>query len=228
LDGGDDFSPNFFLFPTRTYFPSTLFKVKGKIPYVKNVKIHKTFPLKMEPFMKKWVFLALLLFSSSLMFADKYEKVETLSSKVVLQSGNGYFVFSDQSHWKAIGFSKRWRTLTEWWNDVQLVPENYECLPKDWQEGTAIEVYSKYGNLTVSEANASNVEELKQCTHLLVNTRTGQVLFAIALEPSNCLPMLFHEAKNEGYQAGYSQGYFIGHSNGYSTGYAAGRAAAGH
>jgi hypothetical protein len=176
-------------------------------------------------------------FSCSVFCASEPEKIETISCKVILESSNGYFVLSDRSCWKVMGFWKRWRSLGEWWNGVELVPKNYECLPNDWYLGTQIQVYSKYDNLEVDEANASNQEALKQCTHLLVNTRTGQVLFAIALEPSTCMVQLFNEANNEGYNRGYNEGrlkchqnandiYKNGHADGYKAGYTEGFKAA--
>ena len=137
--------------------------------------------------MKKWILIVVAVFSCSATFADGPEKTETLLSKVVMQNTNGFFVLSDGSCWKAMGFARRWRSLGEWWNGVQLAPEKYECVPNDWYPGAQIEVYPKYGNLDVSEANASNQEALKQCTHLLLNTKNGQVLFAIALKLEDCV-----------------------------------------
>lgn len=154
--------------------------------------------------MKKWVLIALL--SCSFGYAGTPEKTGTLSSKVVLQNTSGYFVLSDRSCWKTFGFTKRWRSLSEWWQDAKLVPEKWESLPTDWHSGTQIEVYPKFGNLEVDEANASNQADLKQCTHLLVNTRTGKILFAIALEPSECVTMLHKESREEGYNEGYEKG----------------------
>jgi hypothetical protein len=194
--------------------------------------------------MKKWLLITIAILSSSVMHADSSvmytdgpEKAETLSSKVILQNTNGYFVLSDRSCWKVIGFSKRWRSLTEWWNNVQLAPENYACVPNDWYLGSQIEVYPKYGNLEISEGNASNQEALKQCTHLLVNTRTGQVLFAIALEPAECTIQLFNDAHEDGYDKGFHQGrlktyqnaneiYNSGRAHGYKAGYTEGYQAA--
>lgn len=180
--------------------------------------------------MKKWGLIAVVIFSFSTVYGDRPEKQETLVAKVILQNTNGYFVLSDGSLWKAIGFCKRWRTVGEWWNDAQLVPKNYECLPNDWFLGTEVWAYSKYENLQVDEDDASNKEVLKQCTHLLVNNRTGQVLFAIALNPADCVVHLFNEAHDEGYSQGYTQGqlknsqnahemYNKGHADGYKTGY---------
>lgn len=181
--------------------------------------------------MKKW-FLFMIL-SCSMIYADQPEKIEMLSSKVICQNTNGYFVLSDGSCWKAVSFSKRWRSLSEWWNNVQLVPDNYECVPNDWYLGAQIAVYPKFGNLEVNEADASNQEVLKQCTHLFVNTRTGQVLFAISLQPAECIIQLFADAHEDGYNKGLyearlknyqnsSDSYKRGYAEGYKDGYVKG------
>jgi hypothetical protein len=183
--------------------------------------------------MKNLLLVLITVFSCSAMYAGAVEKIEILSAKVILQNTEGYFALSDGTCLKAIGFSKRFRTPSEWWNNVQLVPENYECIPNDWFLGTEIEVYSKYDNLEVNEANASNQEELKQCTHLLFNTRNGQVLFAIMMHPSECLIQLFNDAHKDGYNKGYREGsnaqhknsndiYDSGYAEGYKEGYAEG------
>lgn len=177
--------------------------------------------------------LLIMLVSCGLICAEAPERIQTLSSKVICENTNGYFVLSDGSCWKAIGFSKRWRSLREWWNSVQLVPENYECVPNDWFLGTLIEVYRKHGNLEVDEGNAVNQETLKQCTHLLFNTRTGQVLFAISLHPAECIVQLFSEAHQDGYNKGFYEGrsksyqnasdsFKNGYSEGYKDGYTKG------
>jgi hypothetical protein len=138
----------------------------------------------------------------------------TLSSKIILPSTNGYFVLSDRSCWKVVGFSKRWRTFSEWWNSVQLIaPECYECLPNDWYVGTQIEVHSKLDRLNVSEADASNQEILRQCTHLLVNSHTGKVLFAISMEPGECMLEVFHEGFKLGHNQGIAEGRLQGYQN---------------
>jgi hypothetical protein len=171
--------------------------------------------------------------AGSFICAESVERVEALSSKVILQNENGYFVLSDRSCWKVIGYSVRWRNISEWWNGVQLVPENFVCVPNQWQLGAQIEVYSKYGHLTISEKDASNQEDLRQCTHLLVNAQTRQVLFAVALEPASCLVQLFTDAQKDGYNRGFSDGrsasyyndkenYNRGHVDGFNAGYAAG------
>jgi hypothetical protein len=175
--------------------------------------------------MKRSFLIALTVFSCSLAFAEEAEKIETLSSKIILQDTNGYFVLSDGSCWKVIGFSKRWRSLSEWWNDVKLAPETYECVPNDWYVGTQVEAHAKYNKLEAPEANASNQDALKQCTHLLINTRTKQVLFAIALQPADCMIQIFNEASREGYNRGFNEGRSKGYQNSreiYNNGHAEG------
>jgi hypothetical protein len=184
--------------------------------------------------MKKWLFIVVMVFCSCALNASEAEREEYLSAKVILQNKTGYYVLTDGSCWKVIGFEKRWRTPREWWNNVQLVPRNYECIPNDWFLGAKIQAYPKYEYLNVDEANASNEAELKQCTHLLLNTRTGQVLFAIALHASDCMVQVYTSSRDEGYHQGYTEGKLSsyqnandifnrgvseGYKNGYSKGY---------
>ena len=175
--------------------------------------------------MKKMLFALFVILSCSFVQASNPEHVDILSGKVVLQNSNGYFVFSNGSCWKAIGFAPRWRTLSEWWNNVEIVPQTYQCVPSDWVLGTQIDVYTKFGNLNVNEADASNQDQLKQCTHLLHNKRTGQILFAIALHPADCIGQVFAEAKKDGYDEGYTKGRLSNYQNAteiYNDGYKAG------
>lgn len=180
--------------------------------------------------MRKLVVVLIGLFSCLAMQAGEPEKREILSSKIILQNTEGYFILSDGSYWKTVPFVKRWRTLSEWWNGDALIPQNYECVPSDWYIGAEIDVYPKYENLIINEANASNQEMIKQCTHLFVNTKNGQILFAISLHPIECLNRLFKDAHQEGYDAGYSKGreavyenagdaYNQGCADGYKGGY---------
>lgn len=168
--------------------------------------------------MKKWAFL--LVVSLSMIFmvhgqpipmtSQEPESTAQLKSKLILENTEGYFVLSDGSCWKVIGFSKRERTLSEWWCNVELAPEDYNTLPKDWVLGSQIEIYSKQKNLSVKESNASNQERLALCTHLFFNKETRQVLFAIALEPEELLINVFKEASKDGYIKGYDQGHMYG------------------
>ena len=181
--------------------------------------------------MKKWCFLVLSLFASISIYASGGpEKTEQICSKATLQDKSGYFVLSDGSCWKIIGFIPRWRTPSEWWNNVELVPENYKCEPSDWAVGTVIQTSPKHLHLEVNEADASNQDSLMQCTDLIVNTRTGQVLFGLALNPA----MFLAEVADRFFKDGYNKGerdeslrqavnstisYSRGHEAGYKEGY---------
>lgn len=170
--------------------------------------------------MKKYFLIALL--SCCAVYASVPEKVDTLSSKISWKNTEGYYVFSDDTCWKVFSFSKRWRSISEWWYDVKLVPENYECSPGDWTVGTPIEIYPKDGNLEVDQANASNQEMLRRCTHLFYNSLTGQVLFAYALRPAECIVQLYNDGYATGYQEGVEVGYANGHKSGYQQGHSSG------
>ncbi len=183
--------------------------------------------------MKKHVLIVLTLFGFSSAYTVTPERIEPLSAKVILANKEGYFALADGTCWKAIGFQTRYRSLSEWWNSVELVPKEYECIPNDWFLATEVEVYSKYGNLNIKESDASNEEALKQCTHLLVNQRTGQVLFAIALHPADCLVQLSNEVYKDGFNKGTQsvvksnknqadENYRIGYQVGYELGFAEG------
>ena len=156
--------------------------------------------------MKRWILLAIFAMTCASMDASILERAGTLSSKVTFDDESGYFSLGDGSFWKVIGFTPRWRTLREWWNNVQLAPEEYYAHPKDWLIGTIVEAYPKYGNLDVNESDATNQEALKQCSHLLYNTRTQQVLFAIELHPADLLIHLNQDAQKHGYNQGYAAG----------------------
>lgn len=183
--------------------------------------------------MKNLVLVLVTIFSCSAMYAGAPEKIEMLSAKAILENTEGYYVLSDGTCLKVVGFSTRWRTPSEWWNNVELVPKNYECVPNDWFLGAEIEVYSKYENLEINLENATNAEKLTQCTHLLFNTRTGQVLFAIWMHPAEFFVQLFNDAHKDGYNKGYKEGYHKqsknsdeiyenGYSDGYKQGYSEG------
>lgn len=170
--------------------------------------------------------LAAALLNVSVLVAYSPERVESLAAKTLTHEKTGYFVLSDGSLWKAVRFDTRSRSLSEWWNNVQLVPDNYECFPKDWNLGAQIEVYSKYGNLNIDERDAYNEQDLKSCTHLLVNSHTGQVLFAQALHPAEGILRIVAEAQNRAfeetngnYHKGYNDGYYVGYHQGYQEGY---------
>jgi hypothetical protein len=131
-----------------------------------------------------------------------------LAAKVTIEEADGYFILSDGSYWKVVGFVPRTRGLIEWWNDVQLAPDTYKCVPNDWILGVEVIAYPKYGNLGVDEEKASNQDALRQCSYLLVNKANGQVLFASPLDPAVFLTQVFKEAQHSGYDKGYTKGVY--------------------
>ncbi len=178
---------------------------------------------------KTIVFFAMLItMNCSVCNASELQRVETLASKAILKNSNGYFILSDVSFWKVITFVKRTRTLSEWWNSASLIPEHYECVPSDWYTGAEIQVFSKNDHLEVDLANAKNEKVLRQCTHLLYNSKNGQILFAISMQPSEFLDNFFYDVRKEGsaegYKVGYDEGLSAGRSVGYSQGHSAGHA----
>lgn len=157
--------------------------------------------------MKKWCTLLIALVICSFNYADEPENIEILSSKAMLQSSEGYFALSDGSCWKVMGFSPRWRSLCEWWHNTQIVPPNYLTTPADWLIGTQIEIYPIYGNIEANLDNASNEEDLMECTHLLFDVKTNRVLFAVSMHPAECMAEIFNDAHKDGYDHGFKAGY---------------------
>lgn len=163
--------------------------------------------------MKK-IILSLLLFAS----AYAGEPFGYITGKIVPLENKGYWIFSDGSFWQVTTFVKRWRSPLEWVSGVELyVPDEYLSNLTDWSLGDEFEEYPKYGNSRIDESAASNQDDLKKCTHILVNSRTGKILFATALHPSDFILEVFNE--------GHGIGYFKGYNSGYDWGYSSGRAA---
>ncbi len=170
--------------------------------------------------MRRWILCAAMAVSAVL-FAEQPQQFEALSANISLENETGYFILSDGSFWKAIPYIQRWRDPLEWWNDVRLVPKEYETQPKKWAIGSEITVYSRGGLMHICDENASNQEAIRQCTHLLMNMHTGQVLFAIPYDPARGLEEFYHDVYNEAYEKGHAWGYSNGNSKGYSEGYRA-------
>lgn len=168
--------------------------------------------------MKKHILLAFAVLLCSIIQANQPEKIGILSAKAILSETDGYYVFSDNTCWKVFSFSKRRRSLKEWWNNVQLAPEIFECAPNNWNVGTEIEVYPKAEFLGIPEENASNKIIIKNCSHVFVNAQTKQVLFGNALGTTDCIVQLFAESYQTGYDNGYTNGYAAGYSYGYVMG----------
>jgi len=177
------------------------------------------------------LFLACLLFSVSV-FADEAEHRGDLSGKVVIQSDFGYFLLSDGSYWKVYSFAIRSRGFFEWIRGIQLLtPENCDCKADDWVLGSSVEAYPKSGTY-IDLSDADNIDALKNCTHFLVNTNTGKILFCIPLLPADCMTQIYQDAArlafSKGYQAGFSaaeSAVRLHISNAYNQGFSAGYAA---
>jgi hypothetical protein len=138
-----------------------------------------------------------------------------LVAKVIPSDNQGYFIFSDGTFWKVSAFVKRWRGPLEWLTGAELmVPSEYDCKVDQWSFADDFEPYPKYDYLRANEADASNEEQLKAHSHLLVNKCTGKVLFATPIHPADFTNQLYQE----GYDKGFSAGYATGHDAGYKTG----------
>jgi hypothetical protein len=167
-----------------------------------------------------WCFTFLL--STVASYADAPEHKGFLSGKIIIRDSFGYFLLSDGSHWQVNGFVLRSRGFFEWWNGVQLaIPEGCECKPNDWILGSTIEAYPKV-TFDFDYTGADNLEALKQCTHCLVNTQSGQILFGNPLLPADCLTRIYNDAAAKAYDQGYEEGFTAGKYTGYWTGYNAG------
>ena len=113
-----------------------------------------------------------------------------------------YFLLSDGSYWRITAFIPRWKNLSEWWNSQQIVPDSFECNPKEWPLDSIIQVYAKEEYMQNIENDASNLVELENCTHLLVNTTTGEMVFATALESVDSLGTLAYYTYDRAYVYG--------------------------
>jgi len=186
--------------------------------------------------MNRFGWMIAITLSLSGLYATSPEKIEMLAAKAFVKKEKGYFVLSDGSCWQTIALETRWRSLFEWWNNVELSPENYHCIPNDWQLGSRIEVFPKGQDLEFKEEDATNASELRYYTHYLVNDKL-QVLFAKPLSVADCIVYVANESKQLGYEQGmakgeenkalsatshyekgYREGYLIGHEAAASKG----------
>ena len=176
--------------------------------------------------MKKYLLAVICLFAVSSASASSNatpERAGSLCGHISVGDTTAFFTLSDGSFWKAKSFVTRWRSPLEWWQGVEVAPPvHFRCTPKDWFLGAPIAVYPKYG-MEIDASNASNQEELKQCTHVLINQHTGQVLFGIALAPAVAMNDIYNTGVTAGYNEGLQKGHREGHQaafqNGYNQGY---------
>lgn len=142
--------------------------------------------------MLKNLFLFLMLSTFS------FAQAETLEGVVTLHGDPSYFVLSNGQCYVALPFNKRWRTPSEWWNDVQIAEEYFDTDPADWQPGSRIDIYS-IKEFAIPFQNASNSTYLKQCTSVFINNSTGKVLLAYPISIVDCLLAVYQRGLDDGY-----------------------------
>lgn len=141
------------------------------------------------------------------LFADQSQEQESiLASKVIITDSSGFYAMGDLSIWKVIGLSPRWRSLSEWWNGVQIVPEDFQCSINDFYVGAKLRIIPKHEYNIFDDACAANKSDLARCSHVIVNTATNKCVFAIALRPETAIVELYNESYNQGYSLGYNEG----------------------
>ncbi|MBX7067353.1 MAG: hypothetical protein K1X28_08990 [Parachlamydiales bacterium] len=151
------------------------------------------------------------LFFLMIAIASIHANPSSVVAKFVLEDSHGYFVMADGTYWKVNSFVTRWRSLLEWiGGDEVYVPDTYQCTVKDWVVGEEFDYFPKIGNIRVNEADASNEAELKKHNYILVNGRTGKVLFGTPVHPADFITSVYDEGYNAGYRKGYSAGYNVG------------------
>lgn len=155
--------------------------------------------------MKKLISLFALCVCHVFAGSEDLDDTFNLSSKIDIDSSGSYFCLSDGSLWRVYDFNPRWRSLSEWWHDVSLVPQEFQCKTKDWFLGSDIQVISKQETNPACLDDADNQRILKNCTHLLYNVAAGKYLFAVHLDPKDCLLSLYQDAFNLGHKKGYSE-----------------------
>jgi hypothetical protein len=173
--------------------------------------------------MKKLLFL--LLCGCSFLAADDGLYIH---QNMDIGNGESILFLSDNTIWHLYPVRERWRTLSEWWNGVQIDKPEKSFLDNfdKWENGCTICIHPYDGR----PLEKYNNENLKKCNYILELYRTDRLAFAQSVDAksfSAFLPTLFkqkykegyNKGYNEGYNSGYSIGYGYGHSVGYSAGY---------
>lgn len=162
---------------------------------------------------------------SCILHAEDENKL-SLSSKVMIQSHTAFYALSDGSFWKVFSFTPRWRSVSEWWNDVKLIPNSYECDPSDFYVGCDLEILTKLDHDLANHENATNKDIISRCTHLMHNVHTDKYLYALKLKPEHLLTELYNESFKDGYHKGFEKGKqfnnidaSIQYKNGYEAGF---------
>lgn len=154
-----------------------------------------------------------------------YEQDNTLAAKVIVKETAGFYSFADGSIWKVMGLEPRWRTISEWWNNVQIVPDSFVCTVNDFYIGAKVKIIPKHEFSSFNDQCAYNKDALARCSHIIVNTGTNKCVFAVALTPDTSLVEVYNESYKQGYTVGHEQGIRsknIEAYNQYEKGYQAG------
>lgn len=174
--------------------------------------------------MRKFLVSCFCLLNASL-FASADADEGTLASKVIITDESGFYSLTDGSIWKVFGLRPRWRSISEWWNSVKIVPEDFECVINDFYPGAKLKLIPKNEYEALDISNAANKEALARCSHVLLNSHTGKCVFAVLLRPETAIVELYNESYKTGYSSGYQKGRLstdVEAYNQYEKGYQAG------
>jgi hypothetical protein len=175
--------------------------------------------------MFKYLLSCLCMMNAAVFAQESIEQEGVLASKVLIKDASGFYALSDGSIWKVMGLTPRWRTVSEWWNSIQIVPEDFECAINDFYIGAKLKIVPKHAYDAFDDQCASNKEELARCSHIIINTDTNKCVFAVALRPETALVEVYNESYKQGYSTGYNKGRLstnIEAYNQYEKGYQAG------
>lgn len=156
--------------------------------------------------MIKYLLACLCVLNMGLSASESKEHEDVLVSKVVVNDFSGFYSLSDGSIWKVMGLTPRWRTLSEWWNSIQIVPEDFECAINDFYVGANIQIIPKHEYEAFSDGCASNKNDLARCSHIILNKGTNKCVFAVALKPETAIVEVYNESFKQGYSSGYNKG----------------------
>lgn len=155
--------------------------------------------------MKNILLLTLTVLSNAL-FAGSEDAVINLTSKVIIDDHVGFYSLSDGTTWKVFSFSPRWRSLSEWWQGVELVLESYLTEPDDWYVGADVEILAKNQNMQAKDDDSSISNSISRCTHIIHNVATDKCLFAVELRPECVLVELYNDTYKIAYDRGFTKG----------------------
>lgn len=142
------------------------------------------------------------------------EQEATLSAKIMFDPSIGFYSLSDGSIWKVMSVTPRWRTISEWWYNVHIVPEHFECSIDDFCVGAKIKIMPRCEFEAFNDEFIGNKEALAQCSHIFINTETNKCIFGMGFKSENALLEVCHEAYKFGYTYGYDDGYHDGKKKG--------------